>query len=247
MRKLAKKPEYAEFADMTGFSPEGIRKALTGLNRLEKKLSIEDGTPESLFGQNSNMAELYGVMLRVPQLSGSLKKISGKGLQHEHIAEITNSWVSGKSIQEIAMNYFNTDKNDKTDALTDACKAIYRNLVNTGTWELSELTRLSEIDFDSLSETEKHRINILSAMIYHGVRSEEAILMRMNSIPSSIAERLGKEFKNDMNKTEEDINISIARQFLKNLEINAWDQAIPEGSYLSGFDYKTIWNILSGD
>lgn len=247
VRKLAKKPGYAEFADMTGFSPEGVQKALMGLNRLERKLSVEDLAPESLFGHKSNLAELYGVMLNVPQLSGSLKKISGKGSQHEYIAEITSSWVGGKSIQEIAMNYFKTGKNTDTGAITEACRAIYGKLVNTGTWGLSALSRLSGIDFDSLSETEKHRINILPAMIYHGVQSEEAVLMRINSVPRSIAERLGQEFRNDISKNKEDTNISNARQFLKNLDISAWDRAIPDDAYLSGLEYKTIWNILSGD
>lgn len=108
------------------------------------------------------------------------------------------------------MNYFKTNDNDYTNAITNACRAIYGKLVNTGTWGLSALNRLSDIDFDSLSEVEKHRINILPAMIYHGVQSEEAVLMRINSVPRSIAEGLGLEFRNEIRKTEEGMNISKA-------------------------------------
>jgi replicative superfamily II helicase len=247
-RKLANNRGSIEFADMTGFSPEGVQKALIGLNNLEKKLTLSDLTPESLFGQKSSMAELYGVMLRIPQLAGSLKELSGQGLQNERIAEITNAWVSGKSIQEIALSYFKTDRTNETEAITKACKAIYRNLVNTGTWGLSALSKLSGLDFGSLSEAERRRINILPAMIYHGVQSEEAVLMRMNAVPRSIAEKLGEEFRINMNKkTDEEINVHKARQFLKNLGIGDWDRISHEGTHLSGLEYKTVWGLLSGE
>jgi replicative superfamily II helicase len=247
-RKLAKNHGYIEFADMTGFSPEGVQKALTGLRNLERKLTVEDLTPESLFAKKSSMAELYGIMLLIPQLSGSLKELSSPGLRNERIAEITNAWVSGKSIQEIALTYFKTEKSNDTEAITNACKAIYRNLVNTGTWGISALSKLSGIDFDSISETQRRRINSLPAMIYHGVQSEEAVLMRMNSVPRSIAEKLGEEFKNNMDKkTGEEINVRKVRQFLKNLEISDWDHLSPKGSQLSGLEYKTVWGLLSGE
>ena len=44
---------------------------------------------------------------------------------------------------------------------------------------------MSGVDFDALSETERRRINALPAMIYHGVGSEDAVLMRMNGAPRS--------------------------------------------------------------
>jgi hypothetical protein len=82
-------------------------------------------------------------------------------------------------------------------------KAIYKNLANTGTWGLSALSKLpnSGIDLEKLSETERRRINTLPAMIYHGVKTEEAVLMRMNSAPRSVAERLGEELKASTGKS----------------------------------------------
>ena len=82
-----------------------------------------------------------------------------------------------------------------TEAFTDACKAIYRAIVNNGTWGVSALSRVSGMDFDAMSEAERRRINALPAMIYHGVRTEEAVLMRMNSAPRSAAEALGSLYR----------------------------------------------------
>lgn len=246
VEKLAEHPERVGLADMTGFSPEGVGRALAGLNNLERKLTASDWTPEGLFGQGSGMADLYGVMLRIPQLSESLKDIQGEGNDYQLIADITKAWVSGRSIQEIARDFFHGDK-DQTKAITDTCKAIYRNLANTGTWGLSALSRLSGVDFDSLSETERRRINVLPAMIYHGVKTEEAVLMRMNSVPRSIAERLGVELRSNRSESADWASVQQARDFLKQLDASGWERVRPEGAYLSGAEYKSVWELLSGE
>ena len=243
-RKLSKNPGHASLADMTGFSPEGIGKALAGINNLENKLTVNDWKPESLFGEQSGMADMYGVMLRIPQLKNNLQDITDKGIEHSQIADITKAWVSGKSIEDIAREFFKGGEN-QTKALTATCKAIYKTLVNNGTWGMSALSRLSGIDFDSLSESEKRQINIVPAMIYHGVQTEEAVLLRMNSVPRSVAESLGKEMKNIYQG--ESATVQETRLFLKQSDNTVWERAKPEKSSLSGDEYRKIWGILSGE
>ncbi|MYF99253.1 DEAD/DEAH box helicase, partial [Candidatus Poribacteria bacterium] len=80
-RDLAKmSPGTAELADSTGFSPEGVQKALVGLGNLERQLTASDWAPESLFGSGGRMADLFGVMLKVPQLQQDLGELGGKGI-----------------------------------------------------------------------------------------------------------------------------------------------------------------------
>ena len=243
-RKLSEHPERAALADMTGFSPEGIGRAFAGMNNLERKLTLDDWKPESLFGQKSGMADLYGVMLRIPQLKKNLEEITDRGLENKQIAEITQAWVNGRSIEDIARDFFKGGE-DQTKAITAACKAIYKTLVNNGTWGISALSRLSGIDFESLSEHEKRQINIIPAMIYHGVKTEEGVLMRMNAVPRSIAEQVGEEFRKstDQNST----TVHEARTFLKLMDQSVWNRIPPQNAYLSGTEYKKIWRILSGE
>ena len=144
------------------------------------------------------------------------------------------------------MTYFKGDENE-TNAITNACRAIYRHLVHAGTWGLSALSRLSGINFDSLSDAERRRINVIPAMIYHGVQSEEAVLMRMNSVPRSVAEKLAEEFRTNPRIDAEQVGTQEARQFLKNLDPSGWGRVRPEGAHLSGADYKSIWELLSGE
>ena len=249
-RKLAEMPEgITELADSTGFSPEGVRAAIHGMGRLESRLTSSDWAPESLFGQGGRMSDLFGVMLRVPQLNRDLAELGGSGFDRRRISDITNDWVNGRRIEAIAREYFRREHDDEegTGALTDACKAIYRTICNSGTWGVSALSRVSGIDFDALSEADKRRINALPAMIYHGVSSEDAVLMRMNSAPRSVAEELGKLYRELSGGQEGRYAVGMARGFLRKLGADDWQRVRPEGALLSGKGYKRIWEVLSGE
>ncbi|AIL32723.1 DEAD/DEAH box helicase [Basilea psittacipulmonis] len=241
-QSLNEKIKFVTLADMTGFSPEGISKAITGFNQLEQKLTINDWKPDSLFGEHSGMSELYGIMLKVPQLK-NLENIASDGTKHTLIADITKAWVSGQRIEDIAKAYF--QDSDKTTSISNTCKAIYQKLINNGTWGFSALSKLG-LDFDNLSQEEKRHINLLPAMIYHGVKTEEAVLMRMNALPRSIAESFGEILKDCVSSTE--YSVQQTRQFLKNADTSQWNQASKNyANILSGQEYKKIWNILSGE
>jgi len=244
--KLDEHPERVAMADMTGFSYEGIGRALAEMGNLERKLTADDWSPEGLFGQGSGMSALYGVMLRIPQLQRSLDEIISPGMKREQIAEITKAWVGGMSIQEIATQFFKGD-GSSTAAITNACKAIYKTLVNNGTWGLSALSRLSGIDFESLPEADRRRINALPAMIYHGVKTEAGVLMRMNSAPRSVAEKLGEAFENQGGAGSGNQGVQVAREFLRTLDANGWESVKPVNAPLSGADYKRVWELLSGE
>ena len=83
------RPGTAELADQTGFSPEGVRDAMKGMRNLEEQLRPDDWAPESLFGDAGRMADLFGVMLKVPQLKQQLEEIGGDGFDHAHLSNIT--------------------------------------------------------------------------------------------------------------------------------------------------------------
>lgn len=250
-RKLADMPPgTASLADATGFSPEGVLRALTGLHGLEDKLTPSDWMPESLFGTAGKMAGLYGVMLDIPQLKEPLRGISSTGAARSRISDITLDWVNGKSIKDIAELYFRKDSDSSdtsTAALTDACKAIYKAIVNNGTWGVAALRQMSGIDLESLSEGQRRRIEALPAMIYHGVRSEEAVLMRMNAVPRTTAETLGTVYRDMTNGEADRFSVSRARDFLRDLRTVEWERARPQDASLSGSDYRRVWQILSGE
>jgi hypothetical protein len=244
-RKISEHPERAALADMTGFSYEGVGVALAGMGNLERNLTAADWTPEGLFGRGTGMADLFGVMLKIPQIRRGLEDLTTPGIDRTQIAGITKAWVGGDSIQDIATKFFKGVEG--TSAITDACKAIYKALVNNGTWGLAALSKFSGIDFEKVSDAERRQINALPAMIYHGVKTEAGVLMRMNSVPRSVAERLGQAFEKKVGATVDGQSVQAARAFLKDLDSAEWDKVKPTNSPLSGSEYQQVWEILSGE
>ena len=191
-------------------------------------------------------------MMRIPELKTSLKDISPEGKDNRHIAELTKAWIHGQSLQDIAKKYY-LKKEDKdsteavTKAITDTCKAIYRTLTNSGPWGLSALSQMptSGLDHENMDEELKQKLNTLPAMIYHGVHTPEAILMRMNAVPRSVAEGLGKQYGDGVKA--EDRSVSNARDFLHSLDNQEWAKALPKKAKMSGEDCRQVWQVLSGE
>ena len=173
-----------------------------------------------------------------------LREAAGReGIDQVSLSNITRAWVNGTPLDQIARQFCGGDGN-ATDSFTDACRAIYRSIVNSGTWGVSALSRVSGLDFDAMAPEEKRRINVLPAMIYHGVKTEEAVLMRMNAAPRSVAERLGELYRTAM---PEESSVAGARSFLKEMSLSEWSSVRPDGAALSGGDYKRVWEVLSGE
>jgi hypothetical protein len=254
--KLKDHPENAYLADATGFSPEGARAALLGLSKLENTLKPSDWQPKSLFAQTSSsvLPQLVGVMMSIPQLQQALEGIGAEGIDRRYIANIAQAWVSGGSVEEIAKKYFGGSggtPEELTNAISNACRAIYRTLASYGTWGLSALTKMptsaSGLDFTKLPPETQRAINNLPAMLYHGVNTEEAVLMRMNAVPRTIATALGAKFAKASGEAERTQTVREVREFLRSLTIEDWQSAAPSKAKMTGEDYRNVWRHLSGE
>ena len=250
-RELDEHPENASLADATGFDPEGVRTALLEMNKLEKKLKPSDWQPESLFGNQANsvLPQLVGVMMQIPQIRNHLEDIGGEGIARKHIAALAKDWVDGKSIKEIAQKYFTSTGVTTTDDISKACKGIYRALANAGTWGLAALSHMgtSGLDFENMTDEVRLAVNNLPAMLYHGVNTEAAVLMRINAVPRSIAIKLGEKFSASKHVGLDVHNARFARNFLRALSTDDWQKAAPSHAKMSGTDYRDVWRLLSGE
>jgi replicative superfamily II helicase len=201
--------------------------------------ALSDWMPDSLFGSpESKLPDLFSVMFKIKQLNFSPDEEQGR--RQSRMADIAQAWIEGKTIHEMAVSFF---YGSGSDEISKVYKAIYGKLANGGTWGLSALSRMSGIDFETLPDEKKRQLNLMPAMLYHGVKSEESVLMRMNSVPRSFAEALGNKFKQQV----EIRNVATARQYLKGLVDSDWDSVTSHSQYLSGRECKKVWQILSGE
>lgn len=246
---LAEHPENARLADSTGFSPESVRSAAIELRRIDRGLSVEDWKPQSLFGSGGDSAlpALMGVLMKVDQVKEDIEALApGRSDASARVAEIATDWVNGVSIKDIAERYFQKSGSDATTkSLSETCKMIYKNLAMAGTWGVSALTKIptSGLDFDAISEGDARQVNLLGAMLYHGVSTEGGVVMRMASAPRSVADSLGSSLLSQMRDVP---NASEARKYLNSLHPESWELHRPPGAVMSGDDYRRTWHILSG-
>lgn len=241
---LNKHKGLTKLSDSTGFSMEAINRVMYNVKELG--LTQNNWDTSSLFNNENTLKNLMGVMLSIPEISDSLQKVVGNNrVQGSTLAQLTMDWVSGKDIEYIAKRYYN---GDNYDAITSCCNAIYSKLIHSATWGLASIQKMptSGIDFDNLKDDEKREISNLPAMIYYGVDSSEAILMRINNIPRTIAKEFGNKFASEVEGIYK-TTPSEAFEWIANLTDNHWNSIVGNNLVASGKDYSKIWRIINGD
>jgi hypothetical protein len=239
--KLNDKKETSMLSDSTGFSPETISYTMSRVRELG--LNSNSWEKSNLFSNKGDLKSLMGVMLSIPEIKDNLKISSSHSSDGETLANIINDWVGGDEIKSIAKNYFG---GENQEAITKSCKAVYQKIINAATWGLSSLQKMpgSGLDFDNLSDEEKRDIENLPAMIYYGVNTDQAILMRKNNIPRSIANQLGDLYENENEDIYNSSSDDVAK-WLNSLSANRWPNETGAKVEISGEDYKKIWKILN--
>lgn len=244
--KLDKKRYLYTLSDMTGFTPQTIQDTMAAVRGMDIKQ--DDWNAESLFSSVSGkLSGLVGIMLtQIPEIKDLYHINSKSSTTHETISGIISDWVSGHGIDKIAKTYFQRDGTDYTDAVTACVSAIYGKITNYATWGLAGIQKMpgSGLEFDTLSDEQKRHIANLPAMIYHGVDTDEAILMRMQGVPRGVSQQLGDAYRKHV--PHQDIYTVGAYDVMDWLDKSSDDLWRPESGTISGADYKQIWRHLSG-
>ncbi len=246
-KKLDNSPEFSVLSDQTGFSPETVELTVNKIKSL--KIEQDEWNRDRLFsGSSETLTKLMGVMLDdIPEIKNELSEIrvSGNKIVHASIGGIIADWVSGREIPEISRQYFG---GEDVDSIKRCVTAIYGKIANYATWGLSAIQKMpfSGIDHARLTHAEGSRIRNLPAMVYYGVGSDEAILMRMNDIPRGIAGRMGKTYMDEHKDSIYDARSHYVAGWLNDLDDARWQSSVPRGKKISGSDYKRIWQTISG-
>ena len=240
---LSENEDLVTLSDKTGFTMETLQTAIDSIQELNIDPSEWDSNLFS--GESPTLAKLTGILLeKIPETSRDLSEIKGSGNQNEFISRVISDWVSGKAISTIAQEYFGGT--DPTH-MSKCVRAIYARISHSATWGLAALQKLptSGIKIEEMSEEEKQRFANIPAMVYYGVNTNEAILMRLNSVPRSISKKIGEMYKNERPDFY-NVGSRGVTHWLQELVPEDWGKAVPEDSSLSGGEYKQIWVLLSG-
>ena len=203
-------------------------------------ISEDSWSPELFTTRKDHLQRMMGVLLEVPELRGNLQEVTGGGQANgDSLARIVSDWVQGRSLTEMAAEYFDKDGETSTEAMTRCCRNIFGRLTQTTSWGLAALQAMTFGDaLDSLPEEEQRQLRNLPAKVYYGVDSDEALTLRILGVPRMAAAPLAKRL--GVLSTEP---IDIARKKLRDSDFSVWRSAMGN----RGESYFRVWSIIEGN
>ncbi len=227
--------------DSTGFSPESVASLLREKEAF--KLKPADWSPSRLFRSGSEgAASLVGALLKIPEL----KMLPSGGGEGTSIASMLQMWVSGKALGEIADKHF-AEIVDTQKRLTECCRTLHQTLSHQACWGFSALQSMSELAEADLPVEKMAEIYAVPSMIYYGVPTMEAILMRNHGVPRSVSVELGKKFASEDNKADAKAKLIKARRWLEQSSTETWqDAAQRAGLSIDGVRMHQAWCVITG-
>lgn len=242
--QLHKLPEgILTLVDSTGFSSETI------LDLLHEKesfnLDVEEWSPSQLFQDGGDgMKGLVGALLKVPELN--FPGIGGG--DGKSIASMLAMWVSGKTLRHIADRHFGNES-DIQKRLSECCRTIYQTLTHQGSWGIGALQSMSDHLKDAnVSDETKMEIRSIPSMVYYGVSSLEAVLMRSLGVPRFVSAALGQRFAEETTKAVGVPRLQRARTWLEKSSPETWQDAAKQaGIAMDGKRVRDVWRIITGN
>jgi superfamily II DNA/RNA helicase len=237
----------AKISDSTGFSSISVRQMIGKLR--QSALNANDWNKNQLFSeQNQTMQNLVGIMLNTYEIRKSIEELNGgeQPLDRASIARLVIDWVNGRELSSIAARLYPGE--DSTTAIQKATKALYKVVANSATWGLAALQKMptSGIDWEAMSEIDKKKMANLPAYLHYGVNTDEGVLMRKNNVPRSLAKNMGELYQASIEGSIFTQSSDSVTNWLTTQAIDIWNRAKPQGSPLSGEDYKKVWKKLNG-
>lgn len=238
--RLAGQP--LSLVDHTGFSLETV---LGTLGRLSESRVGQDAWTSALFdAPRPQLATMMGILLEVPELRENLDDVlGGGGRDGDKLARIICDWVQGRSLSEMAMEYFTVvgreGRKDAAATMTKCCQRLFGKLTNTASWGLAALQTLTFREgFENLDEAEKRSLRNLPGRVYYGVNSDDALALRLIGVPRRAAEPLARALgvSSEMPLTE-------VRTALRSGGDGPWQQALGD----LGPTYRTVWSIIEAE
>ena len=244
---LDSSPDASMASDLTGFSPQAVKDADAAVRAMD--IAPSEWSPGSLFAPASKkLSGLIGVMAsKIPEVGDIPAGMPGRRMDNDDIAGIIADWVSGREIPRIAQRHFG---GAGRDCITDCVRAIYGRIVPRASWGLAGIQRIynrGKEGVPAAGDDAGAATRNVPAMVYYGVDTDAAILMRMNSVPRSVAGIIGAAYAESLGNAGRDLHSAGGR------EVREWLSELGEAEWgrsgtgeITGSERKKVWHRLSG-
>lgn len=228
----------AALADQVGLSTPSVGVMLMNVSDEHALKAPSNWNSNTLFGKDDSL------FTRCIDLVSAIPEISMGSDQHgqfnsQRIANILRDWVGGKDLQTIADTYFAKEP-DRERRLTQSNSYLFSELITKASWAIASLETTCLVGKDQAVWNE---VGHIPSLIFYGVRSKEALWLRMAGLPRIFAEPLSQTWIHENKKEPE--SYDEVRNWIADLSEAKWRSSVSSKSKLSGKDCKTIWQMLS--
>jgi len=236
--QIAEKAEnrgMLQLVDGTGFSSISV----DFLWKQRDKFSDTDiWDKKNLFSlDDSNLNEMIEVLSGIPELD--LTRLGRGELDTKAIADIIKEWVVGESLEGIADKYFSVIK-DKDERILQTSRYIHSTLVGQLAWGMSALLKVSMFGKEDVNWEE---VGHIPALMYYGVSSKDAAVLRMIGVPRKSAEKLASKYLKELSR--ESPTFQQIRKWLDKTNDGDWED-LTKKSKMTGKESKMAWKVLNG-
>jgi hypothetical protein len=141
-------------------------------------------------------------------------------------------------VSEIAERRFGHLDLTDDDRLRMTSHYLHSKLVGQVPWGMGALQRVTLREEDALMQ-----VGHIPSLIFYGVPSREAALLRMAGVPRIAAEGLADRWRDGAQVTT---SFPDLRRWVDGLPLDAWEEAVAEREAVSGSDARTVWTALAG-
>lgn len=223
------------YADKTGFSVPSVLSIMQSKSSNPEIADLESWKPNVLFNETNTepMTEKISVIGHLQEVKlGS--ESSHSPFNPEIVAKILINWVNGDDISSLSKlhpYYKNMESGRINDFISYLTQTTFKS-----SWGLSALEGIVKSKNDDIDETNSY----IPSMVYYGVKSKEAIALRMLGIPRVLSDNLAESMIDSNNPQSFDD----VRERVKKLSNSDWEKAKPPNSTLNGKEWKQITEIL---
>lgn len=223
------------FADKTGFSVPSVLSIMREKSTNPAIADLDSWLPENMFNPNNidSLTEKIKVVstLKETQLGTESDRAP---LNPVLISQILVSWVKGDKLNEISsIHPFFANKPNVDMRVADFVQYM-TGMRFKASWGLSALEGIVRGNEEDMKDS------YIPSYVYYGVNNPKSLAMRMMGVPRSLSDSLSKVIEGNVNE----YSFSRLRGILQGLSNNDWDSLCPNGSSLSGAEWKRVVEIL---
>ena len=224
-----------KFADKTGFSVPSVLQIMRDKSTIPEVANLESWKPEFMFdGRNvDSLSKKIKVVATLKETQiGSESDVSQ--FNPTIISRILVSWVKGGKLNEMSTIHPHYATENDTDLRVAEFVRYMNDLRFKASWGLSALEGIVKGNADEMKDS------YIPSFIYYGVDDPKSLALRMLGVPRSISKSMSRVIEGNVNN----YSFQSIRALLSDLSAERWDELKPQGSTLSGEEWKRVVGIL---